>query len=212
MTISKTKMQNQNNFSLNTRGNRTKYSNIKSYLPESIYNTTIDPVIAYGDKSLIEKIAEAVRYNQNSKSISLKSYGIEQYIFDFSPAEKQKTIQIAFDRANTNGSTLMDYELRFVDDKSLNSFSIIKLKNNEKITNYSRISDTKNLAPRDKKKLYDDIKLLAQNGIKFPISAIFQNPQKDFKLLDFSCLSIDGFSSIAEREEYLKNYQVLLIH
>lgn len=171
-----------------------------------------DLVPIYNTSDLMIKIADLSSKDKNVSMIGMGSFSFkDSYVFNYVPKNKKETTQIAYQRGTQIGSKLMDYDLSVVDNKHANSFAVINFSNSDKTGKYSSITSFSDIDKEKRTKLFDDIQQLAKQGVTFPVHAIFYNQQNNsFRILDFSDVKIDGFSTVEEKKDYFEYYKNFL--
>lgn len=178
-----------------------------------LYTALRELMTIYKTSDFLAKIADLQEENQNIKTTKTGSFTYkDKIIFNYIPRDKIESSRIAYERSRQIGSELTsDYEFAVIDNSIANSFSLIKLNNNETFNDYSDLQDLSALSSLQKKELYKAIVLLAKSGIVFSPSALLYNTKnKKFKIIDYSKLSIDGFHNQQEKKAYLDSYKEFL--
>ena len=187
-----------------------KPKQLKGSLENSELFATLLPLVSICKKSdFLKKVDEICSNNDEIKRLDTGFFSFQdKQIFEYLPTSKIQTAKTAYERGKQIGNPLTDYKLTILDNTACNSFCIFDFNNSN---NYSFEVEFDEIDSKTKKDLFDNIKALARQGVKFDPNALMYNPTDGkFKLINFSEVATDGFYTPEARNEYLKAYSEFL--
>jgi len=187
--------------------------NFKEELNDPEFYRFLIPIIGiFNTSDFMVKIAEISAKIPEMKAMGLGNfqYGNE-YSFNHLRRNRLESTKIAYERSRQIGSDLTNYDLTVVDNVVGNSFCLMKFQKSDEVNSYTKKFNFEDVDKNQRNKLYKSISELAKTGVVFDVNALAYNPKSnEFRILDYSNVSIEGFKTPEEKSEYLDYYKEIL--